>query len=88
MLPLPLRGTDICSQPCGQKACESSQAYIAGNAVMHTRMAIRFTCDANMDFVRGMVCARHLYVGIAFYFVPCRQRLTYCTLTYCNVLKL
>ena len=51
-------GTGGCSQPCGHMACPSSEAFIAENAIMHTGMAIRFTCDANLDFVRGMVRTR------------------------------
>ena len=53
-------GPGGCSQPCGHTACPSSEAFIAENANMHTGMAIRFTCDANVDFVRGMVrtCGR------------------------------
>lgn len=34
---------------------ESTRAYKAANETMHTDMAIAFTGDADIDFVRGMI---------------------------------
>ncbi|WP_444454578.1 CopM family metallochaperone [Rhodobacter capsulatus] len=36
-------------------AAPSTTAYIAANAKMHQAMAIDFTGDADVDFVRGMI---------------------------------
>ncbi|GKY88088.1 CopM family metallochaperone [Sinisalibacter aestuarii] len=36
-------------------AAPSTAAYIAANAAMHEGMAIAFTGDADIDFVRGMI---------------------------------
>jgi uncharacterized protein (DUF305 family) len=39
--------------PAGDSA--SSKAYAAANAKMHTDMDIKFSGDADVDFVRGMI---------------------------------
>jgi uncharacterized protein (DUF305 family) len=39
---------------CGKKATASSKQYIAANTAMHADMAIAYTCDPSIDFVRGM----------------------------------
>ncbi len=36
-------------------AAPSTEAYIAANAKMHTDMAIEFTGDADVDFIKGMI---------------------------------
>ena len=40
---------------CGNLTCSSSTAFIAENMQMHDAMAIHFACDAEADFVRGMI---------------------------------
>ena len=40
---------------CGNTSCLSSQCFIRENEWMHDAMAIEFGCDANVDFVRGMI---------------------------------
>lgn len=37
------------------KRTESSEAYFAANMDMHTNMAIEFTNDADIDFLKGMI---------------------------------
>jgi len=43
------------SMGCGNTNCDTSKKFIAENAVMHTGMAVEFTCDVPLDFVRGML---------------------------------
>ena len=40
---------------CGNTTCLSSQCWIRENEWMHDAMALEFGCDANVDFVRGMI---------------------------------
>jgi len=40
---------------CGDTASPSSRAFIAENMAMHDGMAINFTGDTNVDFIRGMI---------------------------------
>ena len=40
---------------CGNTSSISSQLYISENMAMHHGMAIDFTCDPEVDFVRGMI---------------------------------
>lgn len=42
------------SQPVGNQG-PSSKAFAEANAKMHTDMAIEFSGDADVDFVRGMI---------------------------------
>lgn len=42
------------SQPVGDQG-PSSQAFAEANAKMHADMAIEFSGDADVDFVRGMI---------------------------------
>ena len=42
------------SQPVGDQG-PSSKAFAAANAKMHADMAIAFSGDADVDFVRGMI---------------------------------
>lgn len=41
-------------QPAGDQS-PSSQAFAEANAKMHTDMAIEYTGDTDVDFVRGMI---------------------------------
>ena len=43
------------SYGCGEMSCDSTQAFIAANQEMHDKMAVYFTCDVALDFVRGMI---------------------------------
>jgi uncharacterized protein (DUF305 family) len=43
------------SMGCGDLTCPSSQAFMHENMEMHNGMAIQFTCDPEVDFVRGMI---------------------------------
>jgi uncharacterized protein (DUF305 family) len=45
-------GTPKAAQKSGSA---STKAYRAANAKMHTDMAIKFSGDADVDFVRGMI---------------------------------
>ena len=40
---------------CGNQSCASTYAFVEENMAMHHGMAIQFTCDAEVDFVRGMI---------------------------------
>ena len=40
---------------CGALAAPSSAAYVASAMTMHKAMAFELTCDANVDFARGML---------------------------------
>jgi len=40
---------------CGDLSCSSSASFVQANLAMHEGMAVRYTCDANVDFVRGMI---------------------------------
>ncbi len=42
-------------QPSGQTASDSTRAYEEANAKMHRDMAISFSGNADVDFVRGMI---------------------------------
>lgn len=42
------------SEPAGDQSA-STKAFIAANEKMHGGMAIEFTGDADVDFVRGMI---------------------------------
>lgn len=43
------------SMGCGDTSCASSVEFMQENMVMHDGMAIEFTCDVEVDFVRGMI---------------------------------
>jgi uncharacterized protein (DUF305 family) len=43
------------SMGCGYTASQSAKAFMAENMAMHNGMAINFTGEANVDFVRGMI---------------------------------
>lgn len=47
-------GGMMTNQPAGDQS-PSSQAFAEANAKMHTDMALEFTGDADVDFVRGMI---------------------------------
>lgn len=38
-----------------EDATPATRAYIAANAAMHADMAIEFTNDADVDFIKGMI---------------------------------
>lgn len=40
---------------CGLNNCSSTQQFMHENMIMHDGMAIQFTCNAEVDFVRGMI---------------------------------
>jgi uncharacterized protein (DUF305 family) len=40
---------------CGDATCDSTAAFMHENMAMHEGMAIEFTCDPEIDFVRGMI---------------------------------
>lgn len=40
---------------CGNTSCYSTGAFVDENMAMHHEMAIKFTCDPEVDFVRGMI---------------------------------
>ena len=40
---------------CGDTTCVSTAAFMRENMAMHEGMAIEFTCDPEIDFVRGMI---------------------------------
>ena len=40
---------------CGNTSCLSSDCFIRENEWMHDQMSIAFTCEPNVDFVRGMI---------------------------------
>ena len=40
---------------CGDASSASTKAFLHENMVMHNAMAVHFTCDAEVDFVRGMI---------------------------------
>ena len=40
---------------CGDASCATTRAFVDENMAMHHEMAIQFTCDAEVDFVRGMI---------------------------------
>ena len=40
---------------CGVLAAPSSQAFISSAMAMHRKMAFELSCDANVDFARGMI---------------------------------
>ena len=42
------------TEPAGDQSA-SSKAFVAANATMHKDMAITFTGNADVDFVRGMI---------------------------------
>lgn len=46
-------GHDMAS--ASASAAPSTQAYIAANATMHEDMAIEYTGQADVDFIRGMI---------------------------------
>ena len=44
------------SMGCGAiNSCASSRAFVDAFSKMHQAMALNFTCDANVDFVHGMI---------------------------------
>jgi len=43
------------SMGCGDLSCDSSKAFLAANVKMHALMAVNYSCDAELDFVQGMV---------------------------------
>jgi uncharacterized protein (DUF305 family) len=43
------------SMGCGNLSCQASKEWVAANHRMHIGMALKFTCDAEVDFVRGMI---------------------------------
>merc|ERR1719230_2122717 len=43
------------SMGCGDLSCDASKEFKAANERMHSGMAISFTCDAQVDFVRSMM---------------------------------
>merc|ERR1712137_195602 len=43
------------SMGCGNVECKTSKEYMSENMKMHRDMAVRFSCNAAVDFVRGMV---------------------------------
>ena len=44
------------SMGCGAiTGCASSRAFVDAFSKMHQAMALNFTCDANVDFVHGMI---------------------------------
>lgn len=43
------------SMGCGNTTSQSAEAFMAENMLMHNGMAINFTGEANVDFVRGMI---------------------------------
>jgi len=51
---------------CGNTECLSSQSFIQSNIDMHDKMALHFTCDPEIDFVRSMI--PHHNGGIAMCF--------------------
>jgi uncharacterized protein (DUF305 family) len=40
---------------CGNGTCLSTQLFIRENMLMHKGMAIKFSCNPDVDFVRGMI---------------------------------
>ena len=55
-LPAPAQEADHSAHGmAAESASPSTQAYIDANAKMHEGMAIDFTGDADVDFVRGMI---------------------------------
>ena len=48
-------GMSSMSMGCGNMSCASTLAFLHENMVMHHGMAIEFTCDVEVDFVRGMI---------------------------------
>merc|ERR1712037_143277 len=40
---------------CGNLNCDSSKAFLAANMKTHRAMAVRYSCDAGLDFVQGMI---------------------------------
>ena len=48
-------GDSSMSMGCGGLSCASTLAFVHENMVMHHGMAIEFTCDVEVDFVRGMI---------------------------------
>ena len=40
---------------CGNGTCDGTKMFMQENMVMHGGMALEFTCDAAVDFVRGMI---------------------------------
>jgi hypothetical protein len=40
---------------CGDGTCSSTTAFMHENMAMHDGMAIEFTCDVEVDFLRGMI---------------------------------
>merc|ERR1712176_1330986 len=48
-------GMDHMQMWCGIMGCPTSKKFMEENEKMHKAMAVFFTCDAAVDFVRGMV---------------------------------
>lgn len=46
---------DAHSMGCGDMSCPSSRAFQAANLIMHQAMAVNYTCNAEVDFVQGMI---------------------------------
>ena len=44
---------------CGDSSCGSTTAYMQESMAMHDAMAIQFTCDPQVDFLRGMIAHHH-----------------------------
>ena len=59
VLPVPSRPPRLppaldCAAPA-LVSCASSRAFVDAFSKMHQAMALNFTCDANVDFVHGMI---------------------------------
>lgn len=58
-LPLPAEGEPAAMDHSGHGAATaataSTEAFIAANAAMHEAMAIAYSGDADVDFIRGMI---------------------------------
>ena len=50
-----MAGHDMTAMPEGSVMTDASMAYAAANAAMHTDMAVPYTGDPDVDFIRSMI---------------------------------
>jgi uncharacterized protein (DUF305 family) len=46
---------NVMAMGCGDGTCTTTTAFMHENMAMHDAMAIEFTCNVEVDFVRGMI---------------------------------